>query len=348
MSYTAEVAAAIKQFTLPDKLGFGAVNAPVMFSAEWQDGRWGPGRLLPYGPIEILPGARALQYGELVFEGLKAYRIGQSQPNLFRPDANFRRMQLSAERLSMPAVPEDLFFVGLESVTRACAQFIPSNSGQSLYLRPFVFGTESGYLLRNSNTFRFMVIANPVEAYASGSPTVAIERKDVRAAVGGVGAAKTSANYAASLRGSTAAVAGGHAVALWLDAASHRYIQELSGMNFWAVIDGELHTPELDTAILPGVTRDSLIRLARHLGHTVHERQMDMDELLTQISSGRCSEIFACGTAAIIMPISALADSDNLYEPKQVNVLAARLREALLAIQERRAPDPFNWIRIIS
>jgi branched-chain amino acid aminotransferase len=119
-------------------------------------------------------------------------------------------------------------------------------------------------------------------------------------------------------------------------------------MNFWAVIDGELHTPELDTAILPGVTRDSLIRLARHLGHTVHERQMDMDELLTQISSGRCSEIFACGTAAIIMPISALADSDNLYEPKQVNVLAARLREALLAIQERRAPDPFNWIRIIS
>jgi branched-chain amino acid aminotransferase len=217
-----------------------------------------------------------------------------------------------------------------------------------LYLRPFVFGTESGYLLRNSTTFRFMVIANPVEAYASGTPTVAIERKDVRAAVGGVGAAKTSANYAASLRGSTAAVAGGHAVALWLDAASHRYIQELSGMNFWAVIDGELHTPELDTAILPGVTRDSLIRLARHLGHTVHERQMDMDELLTQISSGRCSEIFACGTAAIIMPISALADSDNLYKPKQTNVVAARLREALLAIQERRAPDPFNWIRVLS
>lgn len=348
MAYTADVAAAIKQFALPDKLGFGAVNAPVMFSAEWREGQWGAGQLLPYGPIEILPGARALQYGELVFEGLKAYRIGQSQPNLFRPDANFRRMQLSAERLSMPPVPEQLFFTGLETVTRACAQFIPANSGQSLYLRPFVFGTESGYLLRNSTTFRFMVIANPVEAYASGTPTVAIERKDVRAAVGGVGAAKTSANYAASLRGSSAAVAGGHAVALWLDAASHRYIQELSGMNFWAVIDGELHTPELDTAILPGVTRDSLIQLARHLGYTVHERQMDMDELLAQIVSGRCSEIFACGTAAIIMPISALADSDNLYKPKQTNVVAARLREALLAIQERRAPDPFNWIRIIS
>lgn len=119
-------------------------------------------------------------------------------------------------------------------------------------------------------------------------------------------------------------------------------------MNFFAVIDGELHTPELDSAILPGVTRDSLIRLARHLGYTVHERQMDIDELLTQIGSGRCSEIFACGTAAIIMPISALADGTDLYEPRQTNELASRLREALLAIQERRAPDPFNWIRVIS
>jgi len=348
MSINAEVAAAIEAFRLPEKLGFGAVNAPVMFSAEYQDQKWGPGQLLPYGPIQVLPGARALQYGELVFEGLKAYRIGQSRPNLFRPDANFRRLEQSALRLSMAPVPEPLFFAGLEAVTRACERFIPSSSGQSLYLRPFVFGTESGYLLRNSTTFRFVVIANPVESYASGTPSVAIERRDVRAAVGGVGTAKTGANYAASLRGSSAAVAAGHAVALWLDAASHRYIQELSGMNFFAVIDGELHTPALDTAILPGVTRDSLIQLARHLGHTVHERQMDIDELLTQIGSGRCSEIFACGTAAIIMPISALADSDTLHKPKQVNVLAGRLREALLAIQERRAPDPFNWVRIIS
>jgi len=340
---------ALEKFVLPETLGFGTVNAPVMFSAEWRDQQWGPGSLLPYGPIEILPGARALHYAELVFEGLKAYRIGQTQPNLFRPEENCRRMERSAVRLSMPPVPEKLFFEGLESVTRACTPFIPSRSGQALYLRPFLFGTESGYLLRNSHTFRFMVIANPVEAYASGSPSVAIERQDVRAAVGGVGAAKTAANYAASLRGSTAAVAGGHAVALWLDAASHRYIQELSGMNFWAVIDGELHTPELDTAILPGVTRDSLIRLARHLGFVVHERLMDMDELLAQISSGRCSEIFACGTAAIVMPIAALADADKrVYRPKQVNEVAGRLRESLLAIQERRAPDPFGWVRVLS
>jgi branched-chain amino acid aminotransferase len=348
MTIAPEVAAALEQFVLPEKLGFGAVNAPVMFSAEWRDQKWGSGQLLPYGPIEILPGARALHYAELVFEGLKAYRIGQTSPNLFRPEENFHRMERSAQRLAMPPVPERLFFEGLESVTQACSRFIPSRSGQSLYLRPFLFGTESGYLLRNSTTFRFMVIANPVESYASGTPSVAIERRDVRAAAGGVGAAKAAANYAASLRGSTAAVAGGHAVALWLDAASHRYIQELSGMNFFAVIDGELHTPELDTAILPGVTRDSLIRLARHLGHTVHERLMDIDELLKQISTGHCSEIFACGTAAIIMPISALADTDNIYAPQQTNVVAGSLRESLLAIQERRAPDPFSWIRVLS
>jgi branched-chain amino acid aminotransferase len=348
MTLSPAAAAAIEQFVLPGKLGFGAVNAPVMFSAQWRDENWSSGQLLPYGPIEILPGARALHYAELVFEGLKAYRVGQSKPNLFRPEENFRRMQRSAQRLAMPPVPEELFFEGLETVTRACAQFIPSHSGQSLYLRPFLFGTESGYLLRNSTTFRFMVIANPVESYASGTPSVAIERRDVRAAVGGVGAAKTAANYAASLRGSTAAVANGHAVALWLDAASHRYIQELSGMNFFAVIDGELHTPELDTAILPGVTRDSLIRLARHLGHTVHERKMDIDELLKQISTGHCSEIFACGTAAIVMPISALADGGNVYKSKQTNVVASTLRESLLAIQERRAADPFSWVRVLS
>jgi branched-chain amino acid aminotransferase len=346
---TPGVREAVERFVAPETLGFGAVWAPVMFSAEWRDGQWGQERLLPYGPIEILPGARVLQYGELVFEGLKAYRLaGQQAANLFRPEQNFRRLKLSAERLSMPVVPEELFFAALESVVRACVNLIPTRSGQSLYLRPFLFGTESGYLLRNSHTFRFMVIANPVEVYASGSPSVAIERRDVRAAVGGVGAAKTSANYAASLRGSSAAVTSGHAVALWLDAAEHRYIQELSGMNFLAVIDGEIHTPELDTAILPGVTRDSLIQLARRLGYTVHERRMDIDELLTQLDSGRCSEIFSCGTAAIVMPISALADGERVLKPRQTNVVAARLREELLAIQERRAADPFGWIRVVS
>jgi len=338
------VSAAVASFRPPERLGFGQVNAPVMFDAVWHDGQWQRGRLLPYGPIEVWPGSRALQYAELVFEGLKAYRVGQSRPNLFRADANCRRLARSAARLSMPTVPEALFFTAIGAVVRTCSDIMPTQSGRALYLRPFLFGTESGYMLRNSHTFRFMVIANPVEAYASGSMQIAIERAEVRAAAGGIGEAKAAANYAASLRASNAAVLSGRTVALWLDGNEHRYIQELSGMNVFAVLDGELHTPELDGAILPGVTRDSLLTLARSLGYKTHERRIALDEVLTGIGSGRCSELFACGTAAIVAPIATLVEGDGReYRLRETDVVAKRLRESLLAIQERRAPDPFGW-----
>jgi branched-chain amino acid aminotransferase len=251
----------------------------------------------------------------------------------------------------MQPVPETLFFAAIDAVVASCSEFIPRESGRSLYLRPFLYGTEAGYLLRNSTTFSFTVIANPVEIYSSSPMRVAIERDDVRAAVGGVGAAKTAANYAASLRASSAAVARGMTVALWLDAREQRWIQELSGMNLFAVIKGELHTPELDGAILPGITRDSLLTLGRHLGFTVIERRMALDELLSQITSGECTELFACGTAAIVSPIAVLADGHRSdgehreYVPQQLDVVAARLREALLGIQERRVPDIFGWTR---
>jgi branched-chain amino acid aminotransferase len=231
-------------------------------------------------------------------------------------------------------------------VVVSCSDLIPRESGRALYLRPFLLGTEAGYLLRNSVTFSFMVIANPVENYSSGAMRVAIERVDVRAAVGGVGAAKAAANYAASLRASSAAAVRGMTVALWLDAHEHRWIQELSGMNFFAVINGELHTPELDGAILPGITRDSLLTLGRHLGFTVIERRMALDELLAQIACGECTEVFACGTAAIVSPIAVLAErSGREIVPQRIDVVAAQLRAALLAIQERRAPDLFGWTR---
>jgi branched-chain amino acid aminotransferase len=178
---------------------------------------------------------------------------------------------------------------------------------------------------------------------------VAIERSDVRAAVGGLGYTKAAANYAASLRASSAAAARGYTVALWLDAREHGFIQELSGMNVFAVLDGELHTPSLDGAILAGITRDSLIALARHRGYRVHERPMPIDELLRQLTSGACSEMFACGTAAIVSPIAVLADRDGVeYVPGRIDGVAAELREALLSIQERRAPDLFGWVREVA
>jgi branched-chain amino acid aminotransferase len=344
------VAAALGNFKLPDQLGFGNVTAPVMFMADFADGHWGRGELKPYGPIGILPGARALQYAELVFEGLKAYCVGAAPwPNLFRPVENWRRMVRSAERLSMQPVPEALFLQGLDAVAGACHPIIPRRSSQALYLRPFLFGTESSYQLRNSTSFRFMVIASPVEIYSTQPMRVAIERHDVRAAVGGLGATKAAANYAAALRAATVSAARGYPMTLWLDAYEHRWVQELSGMNIFAVIRGELHTPALDGAILAGITRDSLLTLGRHLGFTVHERPIRLDELLQQIASGGCTELFACGTAAIVSPIAVLADSQGEeYVPRRADDVAGQLRTQLLAIQERRAPDPFGWIRAVA
>lgn len=339
------VAAALAGFSLPEKLGFGLVVAPVMYSAEYADGAWGPGTLLPYGPIEIAPGARALHYAELVFEGMKAYRAGTPWPNLFRPLDNCRRLARSAERLAMPPVPEALFLEGIDAVAGALADFVPTGGGKSLYLRPFLYGSEPGYLLRNSNTFRFMVIANPVEAYASGPMKVAIERTDSRASPGGTGVAKTGGNYAASLRATRVAAERGYTVALWLDATTRTRIQELSGMNLFAVINGELHTPALDGAILEGITRDSLLTLARADGYRVVERPMDINELIASVQSGECTELFACGTAAIVSPIGVLGEADGSeFVPRDVDRVAAVLRERLLAIQERRSPEPFGWV----
>jgi branched-chain amino acid aminotransferase len=237
-----------------------------------------------------------------------------------------------------------VFLEGIHAVVGVCTRFIPDKTGQSLYVRPFLFGTEPGYAVRASSTARFMVIANPSEAYAAGPMKVLIEREQVRAASGGLGTVKAGANYAASLLASTQAVQRGYAVALWLDPKTRQNIEELSGMNLFAVIGDELHTPVLNDSILPGVTRDSLIVLAREFKWRVVERTMPVAELLRQVSSGECSEVFACGTAAIVCPISVIGDADGReYRPAVVDERARVLRERLLAIQERRAPDPYGW-----
>ncbi|HEV7432978.1 MAG TPA: branched-chain amino acid aminotransferase [Steroidobacteraceae bacterium] len=335
----------VEDFRLPETLGFGLVPAPVMYSAAYENGQWSRGQLLPYGPIEILPGARALHFAEQAFEGMKAYRVARPVANLFRANDNCARFRRSAERIAMCAVPDSLFLEGIRAVVGACTPLVPGKSGQSLYLRPFLFGTEPGYAVRASHTARFMVIANPSEAYAAGPMKVLIEREQVRAASGGLGAVKAGANYAASLLATTRAIQHGYAVALWLDPVTRQNIEELSGMNLFAVIGDELHTPRLNDSILPGVTRDSLIRLARDLGWRVIERPMPIAELLAQLSSGECRELFACGTAAIVCPISMVGDTDGRqYQPAAIDERARILRERLLAIQERRAPDPYGWI----
>ncbi len=343
------VAEAIAAFRLPDALGFGTVPAPVMFSARFSDEiGWRPGTLLPYGPIEILPNARALQFAEQIFEGMKAYQVGRNAPNFFRPQDNWARFRMSAERLHMPPVPEELFMQGISAVAWACRQHMPGDSGSSLYLRPCLFGTEASYSVRSSNQFCFMVLGSPSQKYSAGAMQVRIERTDVRAARHGLGRVKAGANYAASLRATTEAIRSGYTIALWLDPENRRHVEELSGMNLFAVIDGALHTPKLSDSILAGITRDSTLKLAGHLGYDHIERDIPIDELLEDIEKGRCTELFACGTAAIVSPIAVLGDADGReYRLVAVDDVAKRLREALLAIQERRAEDPFGWVAVV-
>ena len=333
------------QYRLPEDLGFGRELAPVMYRAEYRDGRWEAGGLVPYAPIAIDPAATVLQYAQQAFEGLKAYRVGQPEPELFRPELNYARLLRSSARMCMPALPANLFAEALSILTVALAGHIPGGSGQSLYLRPFLMGTGPCLAVKSSDAFTFLLIASPSGTYFGKPIRVLVERRHCRAAVGGTGADKVAGNYAASLQATTRCAELGWDQPLWLDPAERRYVEELSGMNVVAVIDGALHTPQLSGSILPGVTRDSLLQLARRQGLTVIERAIPIDELLGDIAAGRCSELFACGTAAIVSPIAAVGEEDGSeFRLAGQGDVAHRLRSAILDIQEGRADDPFGWM----
>lgn len=337
------VEAALAGFSLPATLGFGIVPGPVMFNARYEDGSWSDGELLPYGEISILPTARSLQFAETIFEGTKAYLGDRDTPHLFRPDLNLVRFRASAQRIGMPPVPEALFMDGLKAVVSASADFIPRETGSSLYLRPFLFSTEPGFAPLNSSRFRFMITTSPSGPYTSGDMKVMIERRDVRAARHGIGYAKTGGNYAAAMRSTSLAVAEGYTVSLWLDPEERRFVEELSGMNLFAVVEGALVTPPLSDTILPGVTRRSILDLARMMGLTAREEPIAIDALVQAVKDGSCTELFACGTAAIIAPVVEIGESGGARLEIPERRIADALRADLLAIQERRAPDPFGW-----
>lgn len=338
----------LANFAVPDKLGFGEVKVPIMYRADYLDGEWISAELQPYGPIELDPAAKVLHYAQEVFEGMKAYRVEgatDKNPHFFRPLENLARMNRSADRMCMINVPESIFMDGIGSITAHAEPFIPRCSGESLYLRPFLIGTRPNLGMGVSNSFIFIVIASPSEIYHSGSMRVQIEREGCRAARGGTGAAKTGGNYAAALQSAHRVQAQGYDQSLWLDPVNMENIEELSGMNFFVELDGALHTPVLNGSFLAGVTRDSIVQLARHKGREVVERDLPISEVLEAIESGRATEAFACGTAAIVAPISLIADSDGKeYMLPKVDSIAAELRAELLAIQEGRAEDPFGWV----
>jgi len=335
----------LNNYQLPTPLGFGQAFAPVMYRADYCAGRWQQGTLQAFEEIGLNPAATAVQFAQQAFEGMKAYQVNQTKPALFRPETNFHRLNRSAGRVCMPSVPAELFSRALASVIKACQPFIPGSTGQSLYLRPTLLGTDPSFAVKSSESFVFLVLASPSDAYYAAPIKVMIERNDCRAAAGGTGANKVGGNYAASLQATQKSIDLGYDQPLWLDPLEHRNIEELSGMNLMAVIDGTLHTPKLSGSILPGVTRDSLLSLARMLEINIVERTIPVDELLDDIDAGRCSELFATGTAAIICPLSELGEADGTrWQLPQVDSLAAKLKRALLDILEGYAPDRFNWM----
>ncbi len=340
-----QVEEVISSFSLPENLGFGTLMSPIMIEMDYADGKWGAMKLVPYHPLTLDPTAKVLHYGQEIFEGLKAYKADGNGPFLFRPTENIKRFNLSAARMAMPAVDEATVLEGIKAIVDYSKDFIPTLSEASLYVRPFMIATDIHLGMKPSETFKFMIVASPSQSYFnSSSVRVWVETDKIRAAEGGIGAAKTGGNYAASLLAMIAAKDKGYDQVLWLDAKYKQYVEEMSGMNFFAVYGNKLKTPQLTQTILHGVTRNSVIELARHKGYEVEEILLDHQELLADIKSGKCTECFACGTAVIITPIKSLAtEIEEVALKNEIGAVTTELRKSLLDIQEGRAEDPFEW-----
>jgi branched-chain amino acid aminotransferase len=337
----------IKKFTVTDnQLGFGKYVCPAMIVCSYDKGEWQKMELIPYGPLAIDPCAKVLHYGQEIFEGMKVFRHPDDSIHMFRPEMNAKRFNLSAKRMAMPTIPEELFLEACEVISAYCKNAVPKRLGESLYLRPFMIATEVGMGIKPAKQFMFVVVASPSGSYFSGdSVKVYIEREDIRCAPGGVGFAKTGANYAASLNSYEKTLKLGCDQTMWLDAHEHKYVEEMSGMNFFAVMDGVLHTPKLTDTILDGVTRRSIMDIARSENIEVVESRLSIDDILKASEEGRCTEAFVCGTAAVIAPIASFLDKDGktyrVRDPQ--GKMGMSLREKLVGMQAGRVDAPKGW-----
>jgi len=330
--------------------GFGKVFTDHMVVIDWEEGTgWHNATLGPRQPIALDPAAAVLHYAQEIFEGLKAYRLADGTMALFRPDQNAQRFNASARRLAMPEIPEGLFIEAVRQTVLADADWFPQVDGGSLYIRPFMFASEAFLGVRPARQYKFVVILSPAGNYfKSGAPAVSVWVSDyTRAAPGGTGAAKCGGNYAASLVPTGEAFAHGHDQVVFLDAAERKWIEELGGMNLFFVFDdGTLLTPALTGTILPGITRDSLLTLAREEGLTVTEGRYSIDQWEADARSGRLVETFACGTAAVVTPVGRVAGRAHDFTigsggPGQ---LTGKLKQKLVDIQRGAAADTHGWV----
>lgn len=342
-----------KQKPDESKLGFGKFFTDHMFVMDWSsDEGWHDARIEPFGPLVLHPAATVFHYGAEIFEGLKAYRRPDGEVQLFRPWENIKRLNNSAERLSLPQVDEEFTLAALKQYVAMEKDWVPSQPGTSLYLRPFLFGNDETLGVHTIHHARFLIIASPVGAYyAEGlNPVkIMIETEDVRAVRGGTGYTKCGGNYAASMRAGDKAAAEGYSQVLWLDGVERKYIEEVGAMNVMFLINGTVVTPMLTGSILPGITRKSCIELLREMGYTVEERLLSVDELAQAMKDGTLQEAWGCGTAAVISPIGELRINDVRYQVADggIGKLSQKLYDTLTAIQWGTAPDAHHWTTIV-
>ena len=333
-----------------DNLQFGKTFSDHMFVVDYKDGAWQNPQVLPYGDMPLSPATSSLHYGQAIFEGMKAYKDGNGDILLFRPLANLQRLNKSAERLCMPELPEELFMQGLEQLLRLDADWVPAKEGSSLYIRPLMFATDNFIGVRPSLTYRFLIITCPVGKYYDKPVKVAVEPNYVRSAEGGAGYAKAAGNYAAALLPSRKMQEKGYDQLIWTDAKEHKYVEESGTMNIMFVMDDVLVTPSLSTSILHGVTRDSVLQVAKDLGFKVEERRVAVDEVIAAQQAGKLTEAFGTGTAAIISQIALIHHNGQDYElpPVETRKVSNQVGAQLDKIRTGPAPDTHNWVYKIS
>ncbi len=332
-----------------DKLAFGKTFTDHMFICRYQDGKWQDSEIKPYQSLTLDPSSSVFHYGQAVFEGMKAFKDDQDQIWLFRPEENFKRINRSANRLQIPEFPESYFFEGLNTLLSMDKDWIKPGKGNSLYIRPFVFASQASVQASAANEYFFMIICAPVKSYYTGGEiNVLIAEEYSRAANGGVGFAKAAGNYAAQFYPTSEALKDGFQQIIWTDANSHQYLEEAGTMNIFFKINNTLITSPTNDRILDGITRKSIIDLAKHSGLSVEERPIKVQEIKDAHQAGTLEEVFGTGTAVVVLPINSFSHQKQVYKLPKETPLANSLKEKLLDIQYNLAEDPFEWRRGIN
>lgn len=330
-------------------LEFGKYIADHMLVAEYSAGTWQDMKIVPYGDLQLSPAILALHYGQAVFEGLKAFKNVHGDICIFRPHKHSQRLNKSLERMCMPAISEDMFLQSVHALVEFDKDWIPTGEGASLYLRPTVFATEARFGVKVSDKYLYVLMTSPVGPYFSKPVRLKVEDSYVRAAEGGVGFAKCAGNYGAAFYPTQLARQQGFDQVIWTDAREHKYIDEVGVMNAMFVINGKLVTPPLSTAILDGVTRDSILTLAPTLDMEVEERRISVDEIIKGIETGALTEAFGTGTAAVVQPIATVNIKGQDYHLPEITAdsFQQRVKKKLNAIRMGEAPDEYGWNYII-